>query len=55
VNPLTIDEIKDDLNLCFEKLNMKANEENESEVVEYLVLFGGQLKGKCRNCGGHWS
>jgi hypothetical protein len=30
---------------------MKANEENESEVVEDLVLFGDQFKRKCRNFG----
>jgi Zinc knuckle len=30
---------------------MKVNEENESEVVQDLALFGGQFKRKCRNCG----
>jgi hypothetical protein len=30
---------------------MKANEENEIEIVEYLALFGDKFKGKCRNCG----
>jgi hypothetical protein len=51
VNPLTIDEIRDDLNLRFERLNMKANEENETEVVEDLAVFGSHFNGKCRNCG----
>jgi hypothetical protein len=55
VNPLTIDEIKDDLNLRFERLNKKANEQNESKVVEDLTLFGVQFKRKCRNHGGHRS
>jgi hypothetical protein len=32
VNPLTIDEIRDDLYLHFERLNMKAKEEIESFV-----------------------
>jgi hypothetical protein len=50
VNFLKIDEIRDDLNICFERLNMKANEENDSEVVEDLALCGGQFKRKCRNC-----
>jgi hypothetical protein len=35
----------------FERLNKKTNEENESEVVEDLPLFGRQFKGKCRNFG----
>ena len=30
---------------------MKSSDENEKEVVEDLALFGGQFKGKCRNCG----
>jgi hypothetical protein len=50
VNFLKIDEIRDDLNIHFERLNMKANEENDSEVVEDLPLCGGQFKRKCRNC-----
>jgi hypothetical protein len=44
VNPITIDKIRDDLNLCFESLNMKANEENDSEVVVDLALSNGQFK-----------
>jgi hypothetical protein len=48
---LTIDEIRDDLKLPFKRLNMKANEKNESDFVEELSLFGVQFKGKCRNCG----
>jgi gag-polypeptide of LTR copia-type len=31
LNPLTVDEIKDDLNLRFERLNMKSNDESENE------------------------
>ena len=48
LNPLTVDEIRDDLNLRFERLNMKSSED---ENVQYVALFGGQFKGKCRNCG----
>jgi hypothetical protein len=40
VNPLNIDEIRDDY--------MKVNKENETEVVEGLALFGVQFKVKCR-------
>jgi hypothetical protein len=49
VKPLTKDEIRDDLHLRFKRLNIKMNEENESEVIEDLALFDGQFKGKCRN------
>jgi DNA-binding cell septation regulator SpoVG len=38
LNPLTINEIRADLNLCFERLNMKANEQNESEYRILLCL-----------------
>jgi hypothetical protein len=51
VNPIKIDEIRDDLSLRFEWLNMKANKENEVEVVEELALFGSQFKGECRTWG----
>ena len=49
-NPLTVDEIRDDLNLRFERLNEKTNN-NESEDNQDVAFFGGQFKGKCRNCG----
>jgi hypothetical protein len=49
-NPLTIDKIRDDLNLRFESLNEKQNEESENDNQE-VAFFGGQFKGKCRNCG----
>jgi hypothetical protein len=51
VNYLIMDEIRDDLNIRIVILNMKGNEENESEVSDDLALFGGQSKSKCRNCG----
>jgi hypothetical protein len=50
-NPLTIDEIRDDLNLRFERLNEKQNEESENDNDQEVAFFGGQFKGKCRNCG----
>jgi hypothetical protein len=39
VDPLTIDEIRDDLHLSFERWTMKENEENMGEVVEELTFF----------------
>jgi Zinc knuckle len=50
MNPSTVDEIRDDLNLRFERLNEKANN-NENEDNQEVAFFGGQFKGKCRNCG----
>jgi hypothetical protein len=50
-NPLTIDKIRDDLNLRFERLNEKQNEESEIDNNQEVAFFGGQFKGKCRNCG----
>jgi hypothetical protein len=50
-NPLIIDKIRDDLNLRFERLNEKQNEESENDNNQELAFFGGQFKGKCRNCG----
>jgi hypothetical protein len=50
-NPLTIDEIRDNLNLRFERLNEKQNEESEHDSNQEVAFFGGQLKGKCRYCG----
>jgi purine-nucleoside phosphorylase len=43
-NPLTIDKIRDNLNQRFKRLN---ENDNDQEVA----CFGGQFKGKCRNCG----
>jgi hypothetical protein len=50
-NPLTTDEIRDNLNLRFEILNEKQNEESENENNQEVAFFGGQFKGKCRNRG----
>jgi hypothetical protein len=50
-NPLTIDEIRDNLNLRFERLNEKQNEESKKDNNQEVAFFGGQFKGKCRNCG----
>jgi gag-polypeptide of LTR copia-type/Zinc knuckle len=49
--PLTVEEIKAELSLRFERLNMNANGNKEGEVLEEHALFAGQFKGKCRNCG----
>jgi hypothetical protein len=32
-------------------LNEKLNEESENDNNQEVEFFGGQFKGKCRNCG----
>jgi Zinc knuckle len=49
--PLSIEEIKAELGLRFERLNVSPNQSNENVVLEEHALFTGQWKGKCRNCG----
>jgi hypothetical protein len=55
--PLTVEEFRGEINLRFERLNMKTSTNEESEVLEEQALFSGQFEGKCRNCGqvGHKS
>jgi hypothetical protein len=50
-NPLTIDKIRDDLNLIFERLNEKQNEESENDNNQEVAFFGGQFKGISQNGG----
>ena len=46
-NPLSIEELKEELNLRFERLSTKQNDDSGEENA----LFTSQFKGKCRNCG----
>jgi gag-polypeptide of LTR copia-type/Zinc knuckle len=48
---LTVEEIRADLSLCFERLNMNSSKNGDAEELEEHALFSGQFKGKCRNCG----
>jgi gag-polypeptide of LTR copia-type len=49
--PLTLEDIKRDLSLHFERLNSSSTQDRDSKVLEEYALFSGQFKGKCRNCG----
>jgi hypothetical protein len=40
-NPLTVNEIRDDLNLRFERLTEKQNEESENDDNREVAFFGG--------------
>jgi hypothetical protein len=46
-NPLSIEELKEELNLRFERLSTSQN----NNLGEESALFTSQFKGKCRNCG----
>jgi hypothetical protein len=48
MNPLTVEGIRNDLNLRFERLNLKSNKNGNNQDVAF---FGGQFKGTFRNCG----
>jgi hypothetical protein len=56
-NPLTVEEIRAELSLRFERLSNKVSSNDNGEEGEEMALFGGQFKGKCRSCGkiGHKS
>jgi hypothetical protein len=43
INPLKVDEIRDDLNLRFERLNEKKDD-NDNEDSQDVAFFGGQYK-----------
>jgi hypothetical protein len=55
--PLTAEEIRAELSLRLERLNVKSTKDEENEELEENALFSGRFKGKCRNCGriGHKS
>jgi CRISPR/Cas system-associated endoribonuclease Cas2 len=42
-NPVTIYKIRDNLNLRFERLNEKKNEESENDNNQEVAFFGGQF------------
>jgi hypothetical protein len=48
---LTIEDIRAELSLRFEKLSMKYAKIEDNEKLEEHAMFSGQFKGKCRNCG----
>jgi hypothetical protein len=47
----TVEDVRGELNLRFERLNIKTSRNEEGEVLEEQALFSGPFKGKCRNCG----
>jgi hypothetical protein len=53
----TAEEVREELNLRFERLNTKISRNEEGEGWEEQALFSGQFKRKYRNCGqvGHKS
>jgi hypothetical protein len=51
LNPLTIDELKEELSLTYERLLMKSETAKVNNLGEEKALVVTQFKGKCRNCG----
>ena len=49
-DPLDLEELREDLNLKYLKLNPKSIEEDTDER-ELIGLFAGGFKGKCHKCG----
>jgi hypothetical protein len=56
IDPLTIVELRDALNLKYERIKETKNFVKDDEDSE-IALYGGGFKGKCNNCGkiGHKS
>ena len=50
-SPLTIEELKEELNLRFERLSSKMESIKKLEPGEDKALFTTQFKGEYRNCG----
>jgi hypothetical protein len=50
-NPLTIDELKKELSLRYERLVMKTETAKINNLGEEKALVVTQFKVKCRNCG----
>jgi hypothetical protein len=50
-NQLSIDELKEDLNLRYERLLSKSESTRNDDYCQEKALFVTQFKGKCRNCG----
>jgi gag-polypeptide of LTR copia-type/Zinc knuckle len=48
---LSIEEIKAELGLRFERFNISSNQSNENVVLVERAFFSGQYKEKCSNCG----
>jgi hypothetical protein len=50
-DPLTIEEVREELNLKFEMTNRRFRGGNAGQVEEETALFAGGYKGKCHSCG----
>ena len=50
IDPLTIEEIRTELNLKFQRMNLKRSVDQEYEEEE-TALFAGNFKGTCHGCG----
>jgi hypothetical protein len=49
--PLTIEEIRGELNLRYERLNMRSSSNRKGKVFEENAFFSEHFKEKCQNSG----
>jgi hypothetical protein len=52
-NPLSIEDLREELNLRYERLNCRKRDENHNDWQDQdrALYAGGQFNGKCRLCG----
>jgi hypothetical protein len=52
-NPLSIEDLREEFNLHYERLNIQKRDENHKDWQDqdHALYAGGQFKGKCRLCG----
>ena len=50
IDPLSVEEIRTELNLKFQRMNLKKSVEDDEDEEE-TALFAGNFKGTCNGCG----
>jgi hypothetical protein len=50
-NPISIDKLRKELRLRYERLSLLAETTNNTDLTEEKALFTTQFKGMRRNCG----
>jgi hypothetical protein len=48
-DPLTVEELREELNLRYERIKIRENDEDTG--TEHAFFAGGKFKGKCLHCG----
>ena len=50
-DPLSIDELRSELNLRYDRMRTRKDDDIPEDKGEHALFAGGKFKGKCRNCG----